>query len=60
MKITVIQQDIAWKNVPANIKRIEKLVANAERSMSEIEVGDRAYTYSEFGRLMKKLKGLER
>ena len=32
MKITVIQQDIAWKNVPANIKRIEKLVANAERS----------------------------
>ena len=35
-------------------------VANAERSMSEIEVGDRAYTYSEFGRLMKKMKGLER
>ena len=32
MKITVIQQDIAWKNIPANIKRIEKLVANAERS----------------------------
>lgn len=32
MKITVIQQDIVWKNVPENIKRLEKLVAGAERS----------------------------
>ena len=34
-------------------------VANANRSVSEIEAGDRAYTYSEFGRLMRKLKELE-
>lgn len=32
MKITVIQQDIAWKDVDENISRIEKLVAAAERS----------------------------
>lgn len=32
MKITVIQQDIAWKNVGENIARIEKLVAGAERA----------------------------
>ena len=32
MKITVIQQDIAWKDVPTNIKRLERLVASAERS----------------------------
>ena len=34
-------------------------VANANRSMDEIEAGDRAYTYSEFGSLMEKLKELE-
>ena len=32
MKITVIQQDIAWKDVATNIKRLEKLVANASRA----------------------------
>ena len=32
MKITVIQQDIAWKDVRTNIERLEKLVAQAERS----------------------------
>ena len=32
MKITVIQQDIAWKNVAVNLQRIERLVATAERS----------------------------
>ena len=32
MKITVIQQDIAWKDVATNIERLKRLVANAERS----------------------------
>lgn len=32
MKITVIQQDIAWKDIHTNISRIEALVAQAERS----------------------------
>ena len=32
MRITVIQQDIAWKDVSTNIGRLKKLVANAERS----------------------------
>ncbi len=32
MKITVIQQDIAWKDVATNVKRLERLVANAERA----------------------------
>ena len=32
MKITVIQQEIIWKNVAANIGALEKLVADAERS----------------------------
>lgn len=32
MKITVIQQNIAWKDVATNVKRIEKLVAKAEPS----------------------------
>lgn len=32
MKITVIQQDIAWKDVVTNIERLKRLVANAERS----------------------------
>ena len=32
MKVTVIQQDIAWKDVPVNIGRIRRLVASAERS----------------------------
>lgn len=32
MKITVIQQNISWKDVATNVERLEKLVANAERS----------------------------
>ena len=32
MKITVIQQDIAWKDVATNIKRLERLVANASHA----------------------------
>lgn len=32
MKITVIQQDIAWKNVELNIVRLEQLVADAEKA----------------------------
>lgn len=32
MKVTVIQQDIAWKDISTNIKRLERLVASAERS----------------------------
>ena len=32
MKVTVIQQDIAWKDVQANIERIGKLLMEAERS----------------------------
>lgn len=32
MKITVIQQDIAWKDVATNIGRLKRLVANAERA----------------------------
>ena len=39
--------------------KFETAVANAKRSMEEIGAGDRAYTYSEFGRLMEELKGLE-
>ena len=33
-------------------------VANANRSMNEIEAGDRAYTYSQLGRLMERLSDL--
>ena len=32
MKITIIQQDIIWKDVDANVKSLEQLVANAERA----------------------------
>lgn len=32
MKITIIQQDIAWKDVATNVERLKKLVANAERA----------------------------
>lgn len=32
MKITVIQQDIIWKDVAANMRVLEELVANAEHS----------------------------
>lgn len=32
MKVTVIQQDIAWKDVNTNIARAEKLIRAAERS----------------------------
>lgn len=32
MKITVIQQDIAWKDVAVNISRMEKLLRGAERA----------------------------
>ena len=40
--------------------RLSVAVANANRSMGEKEVSDRAYSYSELGRLMEKLKGLEK
>ena len=32
MKITVIQQNIVWKDIATNIKRLEMLVAKAERA----------------------------
>ena len=32
MKVTVIQQDIVWKDVQTNIARIKKLIMAAERS----------------------------
>ena len=32
MKITVIQQDIVWKDVESNIKNLQQLVAQAERA----------------------------
>ena len=32
MKVTVIQQDIVWKDVQRNIARIKKLIMAAERS----------------------------
>ena len=32
MKITVIQQDIAWKDVETNIANLEQLESNAERA----------------------------
>lgn len=32
MKITVVQQDIVWKDVETNIKNLERLVATAERA----------------------------
>ena len=32
MKITIIQQNIVWKDVEANIKSLEQLVADAERA----------------------------
>ena len=32
MKITIIQQDIAWKDVQANVANLEQLVANAQRA----------------------------
>ena len=35
-------------------------VANADHSMDEKVASDRDYTYSELGRLIDKLKGLER
>ncbi|MEE1316135.1 MAG: RloB domain-containing protein, partial [Prevotella sp.] len=38
---------------------LEKAVANANRSMDEKLKSDRDYTYSELGRLMEELKGLE-
>ena len=38
---------------------LEKAMANANRSMDEKQKSDRDYTYSELGRLMKKLKWLE-
>ena len=37
---------------------LSKAVENANRSISEIEAGDREYTYSGLGRLMEKLKEL--
>jgi len=38
---------------------LEKAVVNAKRSMEEKLTSGRDYTYSEFGRLMEELKGLE-
>lgn len=38
---------------------LKKVVASANQSMGEKLKSDRDYTYSELGRLMKKLKGLE-
>ena len=38
---------------------LEKAIANANRSMGEIQKEGRDYTYSELGRLMGELKGLE-
>ena len=38
--------------------RLDTAVANAERSMNEIEAGDREYTYSGLGRLMIRLNEL--
>ena len=37
---------------------IEKALANANRSMDEKVAGDKDYTYSELGRLMRELKEL--
>ena len=38
---------------------LEKAVVNANRSMDEKLKSDRDYTYSELGKLMEELKGLE-
>ena len=38
---------------------IEKAIANADRSMDEKVTSGRDYTFSELGRLMEELKGLE-
>lgn len=38
---------------------LEKAIANANRSMEEIRTDGRDYTYSELGRLMEELNGLE-
>jgi hypothetical protein len=38
---------------------LENAVANANRSMCEMLKSNREYTFSELGRLMKELKGLE-
>ena len=32
MKITIIQQDIAWKDVDANVANLEQLARNAEKA----------------------------
>ena len=40
--------------------RLDTAVVNANRSMDEKLESGRDYTYSEFGRLIEKLKGLER
>lgn len=38
---------------------LEKAIANANRSMEEIQTDGRDYTYSELGQLMMRLNGLE-
>ena len=38
---------------------LEKAVANANRSMEDRLTSGRDYTYSELGKLMEELKGLE-
>ena len=37
---------------------LEKAIANANRSVEEKQKSDRDYTYSELGRLIKKLESL--
>ena len=37
---------------------LKKAVANAARSIKEMQKGDRDYTYSELGRLIRKLEEL--
>lgn len=38
---------------------LEKAIVNANQSVEEKQKSDRDYTYSELGRLMEELKGLE-
>lgn len=38
---------------------LEKATVNANQSVEEKQKSDRDYTYSELGRLMEELKGLE-
>ena len=42
-----------------NSGSLEKAIVNANQSVEEKQKSDRDYTYSELGRLMEELKGLE-